>query len=149
MEVMDMRRLALAFALVGALMAIPARGADPAAEAATAYVLDTAPSTTSVKVGEPGKLVVVIRPRMPTWHVHPQAPLKIRFQGPASMKIEKGELGRKDALDPRAEEPRFESAFVATAAGAQDAKALVDFFICSDSACVKQTRTVAIPVSVK
>jgi hypothetical protein len=143
-----MRRFALVFALASAL-ATTALGADPAAEAATAYVLDTAESTKSVKVGEPGKLVLVIRPKAPTWHVHPQAPLKIRFQGPASMKIEKAELARRDALDPKAEEPWFETSFVAAAAGPLDARALVDFFICSDSACVKQTRTLAIPVSAK
>ena len=148
MDVTNMRRLALLSAL-GALLAGPAQGADPAAEAATAYVLDTASSTRTVGVGESGKLVLVIRPKVPTWHVHPQAPLKIRFEVPPGLKIEKAELARRDALDPKAEEPRFETAFVAAAAGSQEAKAIVDFFICSDAACVKQTRTVAIPVSVK
>ena len=141
-------RFALVSALACAVHAAPAHAADPAAEAARAYTLDTAASTRNVKVGEAGKLVVVIRPKAPAWHVHPQAPLKIRFEGPESMKIEKAVLARRDAVDPKAEEPRFESAFVASAAGSQDAKALVDFFICSDTACVKQTRTVAIPVSV-
>ncbi len=92
------RRLALVSALAGALLAAPALAADPAAEAATAYALDTAASTKSVKVGEPGRLVLVIRPKAPTWHVHPQAPLKVRFEGPASMKIEKAALARKDAM---------------------------------------------------
>ena len=121
---------------------------DPGADAAKAYGLDASASTASAKVGESGKLVLAIRLTAPGWHVHPQAPLKIRFEGPESMKIEKAVLARRDAVDPKAEEPRFESAFVASAAGSQDAKALVDFFICSDTACVKQTRTVAIPVSV-
>ncbi len=131
------------------LFAAPAPAADPSAEAASAYTIDTGATTRSVKVGEPGRLVLVIRPKSPTWHVHPQAPLKIRFEAPAPLKIEKAELGRKDAVDPKADEPRFETAFVAAAAGSQDAKAVADFFICSDAACVKQTRTVAIPVSVK
>ena len=144
-----MTRLPALFAAAAALLAIPASGADPSAEAANAYTLDTGASTRSLKVGEPGKLVLVIRPKAPTWHVHPQAPLKIRFDAPAALKIDKAELGRKDAVDPKAEEPRFETAFVAAAAGSQDAKAIADFFICSDAACVKQTKTVAIPVSVK
>ena len=134
---------AIAVALAGSAFA-----ADPAADAANAYSLDPGASTTSVKVGDPGKLVLVIRPKAPAWHVDPRAPLKIRFDAP-SLKIEKAELARRDAVDPKAEEPRFETAFVAASAGSQEAKAVADFFICSDSACVKQTRTVAIPVSVK
>ena len=139
-----------ALALATALLAAPALAAeDPAASAAQAYTLDTSPSTSAAKVGDPGKLVVVIRPKAPTWHVHPQAPLKIKFDAPPALKLEKADLGRRDAVDPKAEEPRFEAPFVAAAAGAQQAKANVDFFICSDTACVKQTRTLAIAVNVK
>ncbi|OFX24958.1 MAG: hypothetical protein A2V77_03560 [Anaeromyxobacter sp. RBG_16_69_14] len=122
---------------------------DPGADAAKAYVLDASASTASAKVGESGKLVLAIRLTAPGWHVHPQAPLKIRFDAPPGLRVERAELGRRDALDPKAAEPRFETAFVATAAGAQESKATLDFFMCSDAACVKQTRTVAIPVIVR
>jgi branched-subunit amino acid ABC-type transport system permease component len=71
-------------------------------------------------------LVLVIKPKAPTWHVHPQAPLKIRFEAPPALKLAKAELGRRDAVDPKAEEPRFEAPFVASAAGEQPAKANVD-----------------------
>ncbi len=139
-----------ALALAAALLATSALAAeDPAAAAAQAYTFDTSPSTTTAKVGEPGKLVLVIKPKAPTWHVHPQAPLKIHFEAPPALKLDKSDLGRKDAVDPKAEEPRFEAPFVASASGAQQAKAAVDFFICSDAACVKQSRTVAIAVDVK
>jgi hypothetical protein len=134
---------------LAALLASPALATDPAADAAQAYTLDTSASTSTANVGGPGKLVLVIKPKAPTWHVHPQAPLKIRFEAPPALLLAKTDLGRKDAVDPKAEEPRFEAPFVASAAGVQPAKANVDFFICSDVACVKQTRTIAIPVSVK
>jgi nucleoid-associated protein YgaU len=133
---------------VAALLATAARAGDPGVAAAKAYILDTAGSTAEVKVGARGKLVLVIRPKDPAWHVHPQAPLKLRFEAPAALGLEKRELSRRDAVDPKAAEPRFEAPFVASAAGKAEAKASVDFFICSDTACVKQTRTVAIPVAV-
>jgi hypothetical protein len=139
-------KLALGLAL---LLAIPARAEDPVSEAARAYAIDTACSTTSIRVGEKGKLVVVIRPRTPIWHVHPQAPLKVRFEASPTVKLERAELGRRDALDPKAEEPRFETTFVAAAAGAVAATANVDFFICSDAACVRQGRAVPIPIAVE
>jgi hypothetical protein len=133
---------------IAALLASPALAADPAADAAQSYTLDTSASTATAKVGGPGKLVLVIKPRAPIWHVHPQAPLKIRFEAPPALQLAKTDLVRKDAVDPKAEEPRFEVPFVASAAGEQPARANVDFFICSDTVCVKQTRTIAIPVSV-
>jgi hypothetical protein len=132
-----------------ATLATVALSDDPGADAAKAYALDASASTASAKVGESGKLVLAIRLTAPGWHVHPQAPLKIRFDAPPGLKVERAELGRRDALDPKAAEPRFETAFVATAAGPQESKATLDFFMCSDAACVKQTRTVAIPVIVR
>jgi hypothetical protein len=142
-----MTRAAAALAL--SLLAATALAVDPGAEAAKAYTLDTAGSTSALKAGEQGKLSVTIKPTAPGWHVHPQAPLKIRFEAPPALKLARAELGRKDAADPRAEQPRFETSFLAAAAGAQEAKATVDFFVCSDTACVKQVRTVAIPVAVR
>jgi hypothetical protein len=132
-----------------ALLASPALGADPAAAAAQAYTVQASASPAALKVGESGKLSVTISPKTPAWHVHPQAPLKIRIEAPPGLRVERTELGRKDVVDAKAEAPRFETAFVAAAAGAQEAKANVDFFICSDDACVKQTRQVAIPVTVR
>jgi hypothetical protein len=143
------RALAIAVALLAARAAPAFAAEDPASAAARAYTLDTSASTASAKVGEAGKLVVVIKPKAPEWHVHPQAPLKIRFDAPPALKLEKTDLGRKDAVDPKAEEPRFEAAYVAAAPGAQQAKANVDFFICSDTACVKQARSVPISVTVR
>lgn len=150
MEALHMNRW-LWSAMVLALCALagPVHGADPGAEAARAYALDTSASSATVKAGEPGKLVVVIRPTAAGWHVHPQAPLKIRFDAPPALKLDKPELSRRDVVDAKAAAPRFETSFVAAAPGALEAKAGVDFFICSDAACVKQTRTVVIPVAVK
>lgn len=134
--------------LTAALLASPVL-AQSAADAAQGYTLETSASPAAVKVGEAGKVAVTIRPKAPTWHVHPQAPLKVQLEAPAGLKLERRELGRKDVADPKADAPRFESPFVATAAGAQPVHAKVDFFICSDTACVKQVKDVAIPVTVR
>jgi hypothetical protein len=142
------RMLSLAAVLLGMAGPGPTRAADPAADAAQAYTLEASAAPAAVKVGEAGKVAVVIRPK-PTWHVHPQAPLKVRFTAPPGLKVERPELGRKDVSDPKAEAPRYETGFVATTAGAQRVDASVDFFICSDTACVKQARTLPIAVTVK
>jgi len=137
-------RLVLALALAAAA---PAVRADPADEAAKSYRIDTAGSTATVAPGGTGTLVLAIVPAEKI-HVHPQAPLKITLTA-AGLALAKTSLGHKDAVDPKAEGPRFEVPFTAGAAGAQEAKAKVDFFICSDRWCVKQVREVVFKVDVK
>ncbi len=141
-----MSRLALAVALLA--LAPPSRAGEPGDDAARSYRIVTDGSTLSLPVGGKGRLVLFIEPLQKV-HVHPQAPLKIRIEAPAGLTFEKTELGHKDAVDPKAEAPRFEVPFTAAARGRHEAKADLDFFICSDSWCVKQVRSVSFPVVVK
>ena len=141
-------RFALAV-LVAALAAGPSRAADPGEEAARSYRVETAGTTASLKVGQKGKLVLIIEPLQPKVHVHPQAPLKIKLSSSAGLKLDKVELVQRDASDPKAEGRRFEVPFAAAAAGKQEARADLDFFICSDTWCVKQVRQVTFPVDVR
>lgn len=139
-----MRSLA---AVVLIVSAGTARAADPDS-GKDGYAIDTSGSTRALALGGKGKLSVAIQPKAP-WHVDPRAPLKIRLEAPAGLAVEKVAFARKDALDPKAEVPRFETPFQAKAAGAQEAKAHLDFFLCKDTICAKQTATVALPVAVK
>ena len=125
-----------------------ARAQDPGAEAAKSYRISTAGSTAEVKAGGTGTVILAIEP-VAKVHVHPQAPLKITLESTPGLALAKTQLGHKDAVDPKAEGPRFEVPFTATAAGKQEAKAKLDFFVCSDQWCVKQTQNVVVPVNVK
>ncbi len=90
---------ARALALVVALAGVARAADDPAAAAAHAYALDTSPSTSAAKVGQPGKLVVVIKPTAPGWHVHPQAPLTVRFEAPPALEVDPaGHVAAAEAL---------------------------------------------------
>jgi hypothetical protein len=145
MEIPMTRPLAAALALV---LAPPVLAADPGAEAAESYRIDTAGTTASLAKGEKGTFVVSIVP-LKKVHVHPQAPLKISLDATPGLKLAKTTLGKADPVDPKAEGRRFEVPFVAEAAGKQEARAKVDFFICSDQWCVKQVKDVSATVVVK
>ena len=137
-----------AFAAALAVLAAPlALAADPGAEAASSYRIATDGSTKALRPGAKGTLVLAIVP-VEKVHVHPQAPLKITLQS-QGLKLSKASLGHADAVDPRAEGPRFLVPFVAGSAGQQEVKANLDFFICSDRWCVKQVKDVTVPVKVK
>jgi hypothetical protein len=129
-------------------LAAPAFGADPGADAAKGYEIDTAGSTQKLAPGSQGKLVLTIHPRG-EWHVDPRTPLRIDLAAPAGLKLAKDRLGKKDAVTPNAEAPRFEAPFTAVAPGTHDVKAKLDFFVCSATACVKQVREVSLPVTVQ
>lgn len=124
-----------------------ARAEDPASEAAKSYRIETEGTTAALGAGEKGTLVVAIVP-VGKVHVHPQAPLKITLLS-QGLELAKTTLGHADAVDPKADGPRFRVPFVARKAGTQEVKANVDFFICSDRWCVKQVKDLAIPVKVK
>ncbi len=125
-----------------------ARAADPGAEAATSYRIDPAGSTHALAAGGKGTLVLSIVP-LAKVHVHPQAPLKITLDATPGLKLAKTSLGKADPVDPKADGRRFEVPFVAEATGRQEARAKLDFFICSDQWCVKQVKDVVLPIAVK
>jgi hypothetical protein len=138
----------LAFALAVAVQALVTRAADPGVEAAQSYTLEASVAPATLQVGGAGVLRLAIKPSAKT-HVHPQAPLKVTLSASAGLALAKAQVGRADLAEPKAEAPRFEAPFKATAAGAQEVTAKVDFFICSDAWCVKQVREVKLAVEVK
>jgi len=141
-----MIRLALALA---ALLAVPATNAQaPADTGADGYAVEASGPHQPLRVGEKGKLLLAIRAKAP-WHVDPRAPLTIKLEMPAGLTVEKAQLSRKDAVDAKAEVPRFEVPVTAAAMGKQEAKAHLKFFLCRDTICAQQQKTVALPVTVK
>jgi hypothetical protein len=143
-----MIRLTALTAVLCAAAPAGARAAEPGVDAAQSYRVVTEGSTRELRPGGQGKVVLFIEP-LAKVHVHPQAPLKIALEATPGLKLGKTSLGHADAVDPKAEAPRFEVPFVAEAKGKQEAKARLDFFICSDQWCVKQVKDVVVAVDVK
>ena len=137
------RRLA-ALALLA--LAPLAGAAEP--DAAKTYRIETAGTTEKVGVGKPGLLVLSIVP-VEKVHVDPRAPLKISLEATPGLKLSKTTLGKTDPVDPKAEGRRFEVPFVVEAAGKHEARAKLDFFVCSDQWCVKQVRDVTVAIVAK
>jgi hypothetical protein len=125
-----------------------ARAVEPGEEAARSYKIETEGTTEKVTVGKPGLLVLSIVP-VEKIHVDPRAPLKITLEGSPGLKLSKTSLGKTDPVDPKATGRRFEVPFVAEAAGKHQAKARLDFFVCSDQWCVKQVRDVTVAIDAR
>jgi hypothetical protein len=135
-------------ALAAALLAAPLVRADPAADAAKSYRIDTAGTTQRVEVGKPGTLVLSIVP-VEKIHVDPRAPLRIALEATPGVKLSKTSLGKADPVDPKADGRRFEVPFVAEAAGKHEARAKLEFYVCSDQWCVQQKRDVTVALEAR
>jgi hypothetical protein len=138
-------RLALAAALAGAAFA--ALAADPAADVAGTYTVRASAEPAALKAGASGKLRLAIEP-IGAVHVDPKAPLKVTLSPSPGLTVGKAQLGRADAT-AAGQGVVFETPFAAAAAGPQEVKVKLDFFVCTDQWCVKQVRQLAVAVDVK
>jgi hypothetical protein len=130
------------------LLAASAARADPGADAAKSYRIETAGTTERVQVGKPGTLVLSIVP-VEKIHVDPRAPLRIALEGTPGLKLSKTSLGKADPVDPKADGRRFEVPFVAEAPGKHEARAKLEFYVCSDQWCVQQKRDVTVALEAR
>ena len=140
-----MRLAIIAAVLTG--LATAAVAADPAADAARSYAVRATASPASLKAGATGTLRLVIEPTGAV-HVDPKAPLKVTLTASPGLTLAKAQLGRADAVQA-GQGVSFEAPFTATAAGKQELKAKLDFFVCTDQWCVKQLRDVTVAVDVQ
>jgi hypothetical protein len=138
----------LAAALVTlAGLAPAAQAADPGAEVAKSYTVKAAVDPASLKAGAAGKVTFTIAPTGEV-HVDPKAPLKVTLEASPGLKLQKTQLGRADSVQA-GQGVTFAASFTATAAGKQEVKAKLDFFLCTDQWCVKQLRDVTVVVDVQ
>jgi hypothetical protein len=131
------------------LVARVAWAADP--DPTSLYVLSTDGSSKTLKVGQTGTFVLSIR-TVPGAHVSDEAPLKLLLSGSGGIQPAKQVLGRGDAKpEPKASGPadaRFEVPLVAGAKGPGAVQAQLTFFVCTDTLCSRQQKTLNVPVSV-
>ncbi|HEX9402418.1 MAG TPA: hypothetical protein VF912_20110 [Anaeromyxobacter sp.] len=130
------------------LAAAPLAQAEPGADAAKSYRIETTGTTQQIEVGKEGKLVLAIVP-VEKIHVDPRAPLKITLEATPGVRLSRTSLGKADPVDPNSEGRRFEVPFVIEKAGKHEARAKLDFFVCSDQWCVKQVRDVTVALEAK
>jgi hypothetical protein len=99
---------------------------------ASATTLGEEPEFQIVGSVEPKVVSLSILPR-PGYRLHADAPVVVRLDGTA-VELPRKLYRREDAVDPRAEAPRFEIAYRKTGASAHlDAE--VTFYICKAALC--------------
>ena len=126
-------------ALAGLLLAAP--------DVSGTYRIETT-KVVKLKKGETGHAKVEVVPR-PDAHVSPDAPISLAVTAGPSLKLTKEKLGRPDAKETQAKGVSFDIPLTATAAGKDEVKGSLVFFICTEKLCERQTREIAMAVEVQ
>ena len=138
--------------LMSVLMLVCAVPAWAEADIASLYEVTTDGTSTKLKAGETGKLVISIKAKNGA-HVSDEAPLKIELSSRQST-LTKDKLTLADSLNPKKQgetnypNPRFEVPFTPTAHGPATLEAKMTFFICTEKLCSRQVKNLTLPVEV-
>jgi hypothetical protein len=129
----------IALALAGLMAASP--------DVSETYRIE-APKVLKVKKGEAARAKVEVVPRSDA-HVSPEAPISLSLTAGPGVKLAKEKLGRDDAKETKGKGVEFEVPFTAAAAGKDEVKGTLSFFICTEKLCERQKREVAMAVEVQ
>jgi hypothetical protein len=129
----------IALALAGLLAASPDVSGTYRIEATKAL---------KVKKGETATAKVEVVPRSDA-HVSPDAPISLALTTGPGLKLAKEKLGRGDAKETKGKGVEFEVPFTAAAAGKDEVKGTLSFFICTEKLCEKQKREIAMAIEVQ
>jgi len=128
-----------------ALIAAGLLAASP--DVAGTYRIETS-QVLKVKKGDMGHARVEVVPRSDA-HVSPDAPISLALTTGPALKLEKEKLGRPEAKETKEKGVAFDVPFTASAAGKDEVKGTLSFFICTEKLCEKQKREIAMAVEVQ
>ncbi|HUM09545.1 MAG TPA: hypothetical protein VLT82_01220 [Myxococcaceae bacterium] len=144
-------RLSRTMSLSGLLVATLALAAE--VDPTTLYTLSTEGTTAKVGAGKKGTLVLEIQ-SLKGAHVSDEAPLRIQLSGTGAVTPEKtqlvyGDSVRKPSAGVKYPDPRFEVPLAAQGKGPGSVEAKMTFFVCTEQLCLRQQKTLSVPVTVE
>jgi hypothetical protein len=117
-----------------------------ALDASSAYKIEALPS--KAKSGAVSKARLEVVPVQGA-HVSPDAPISLTVQSGAFSKVEKEKFGRAESKATEKQGVAFEVPFTAAKAGKDELHAKLNFFICTETLCEKQSRDVTLALEVE
>ena len=142
------RSVVLSSSLLVASLALAAE-VDPT----TLYKITTDGTSAKVAPGKKGTLVLEIQ-SLKGAHVSDEAPLRIQLSGTGAVTPEKtqlvyGDSVRKPSASVKYPDPRFEVPLATQGKGPGTVEANMTFFVCTDQLCLRQQKTLSVPVTVE
>jgi len=135
---------------------LPESASDPATERTTTAVTQSATDSSyeltahpadSYSVGKKAAFTILIKPRG-EYHLNQQFPTSVTTRVPKSIALEKPQLDKDDAKLFSEQQVKFEVAFSASEAGEYEAKALVNFAVCTAKTCIPLRKNLTVLLKV-
>jgi len=119
----------------------------------TLYKVTTEGTTAKVEPGKKGTLILEIQ-SLKGAHVSDEAPLRIQLSGTGAVAPEKTQLVyadsvRKPSASVKYPDPRFVVPLAAQGKGPGTVEAKMTFFVCTEQLCLRQQKTLSVPVAVE
>ena len=142
------RSVVLSSSLLVASLALAAE-VDPT----TLYRITTDGTSAKVAPGKKGTLVLEIQ-SLKGAHVSDEAPLRIQLSGTGAVTPQKtqlvyGDSVRKPSASVKYPDPRFEVPLDTQGKGPGTVEAQMVFFVCTEQLCLRQQKTLSVPVTVE
>lgn len=117
-------------------------------QAAQAYRVEVPEGALHLKAGAQSQARVAVVPKAGA-HVSPDAPISFKLSAGKSIELAKAKLGRPDAKETEAKGVEFQIPFTGKAAGRDEIKGTLSFFICTAQLCEQQKKDVSLAVVVE
>jgi len=138
--------------VVSAALSLAAVASEaPAADPALLYELSAELSTAQVQEGQKARWQIAIVAKQGA-HVSDEAPLRIELSGtnaaPEKKRLTLADSLVKPAVGEKYANPRFEAVYATVAPGEAKLDAKLTFFICTETLCARQVKSLSVPVQV-
>lgn len=112
------------------------------------YTLSTQGSAKKVKLGKDAVLAVSIVGKN-GFKVSEETPFTLKLEATSGVKLAAAKFTRKELVDPKSTAPAVKTSYTGVAPGANQIKADVVFFLCTDKLCQRMTAQTSIDVLVE
>jgi Disulphide bond corrector protein DsbC len=141
------------FALLTSSLLVASLALAAEVDPTTLYKITTDGTSAKVAPGKKGTLVLEIQ-SLKGAHVSDEAPLRIQLSGTGAVTPEKAQLlygdsVRKPSGSVKYPDPRFEVPLATQGKGPGTVEAKMVFFVCTEQLCLRQQKTLSVPVTVE
>lgn len=112
------------------------------------YRMEVGAEPSELPAGQGGVLRIAVRPTVKGAHVKPETPFDGKLTATGPVELARQAIGFEDNARIEKGGPVFEIPWTAKAPGAGALQADLTFFVCTDTACLRTTEELEVPVRV-
>ncbi len=133
--------------MVQLILALVLSAADEGMASEKDYKIVSEGTTTKLKAGANGKLVIQVVPQN-GFKVSDETPFSLKLAATDGVKLDGTQFQRKDLVDPKAKDPQVKTGFRAEKKGEHTVSGDLVFFLCTEKLCQRMTAKTSVKIAV-